>query len=145
MKDSLLNSGLFQLGIQNSIKSQEVDMANLESEPAFFDQLKPYLGQIFIGAFIGFIAAYTFKKIARSLAILIIAVGIIFFLLNNYTDLVDIDLITIKDKVVDAKDIALKHKETVISKVKDFLLTNIPFVSGFLIGFYGGLRFASKK
>jgi len=111
----------------------------------YFHLIKPYLGQLLLGASIGFIAGYTFKKAARSLAVLIIGLGAIFIILLNYTDLINIDLINIKSIGMKAKDMALEHKQTVLDRTKGFVLTNLSFLSGVVLGFLSGIRIASKK
>ena len=146
MLSKILYSKLTQINLQTNMESiKEGASSSLNTSFGFFSQIKPYAVQILLGASVGFIAGYTFRKVARSLAILIIAMAAILFILINYTDLINIDLLTIKSIGVAAKDMALQHRGIVFYRIKDFALTNIPFISGFLLGFYGGLRVASKK
>lgn len=146
MFSKVLSSKLIQLNLQTGMENmKEGAFSSLDTSLGFLNQIKPYAVQVLLGASVGFIAAYTFRKVARSLAILIIAISAILFILINYTDLINIDFLTIKQIGTAAKDMALQHRGTVFYKIKDFALTNIPFVSGFLIGFYGGLKVASKK
>lgn len=145
MQPDVFNLNLIILKLQSKLVDMGEGVSSLDIDNSFFNQIKPYIGQILLGASVGFIAGYTFKKVARSLAILIIALSAILFLLINYTDMINIDFLTIKSIGVSAKDMALQHKGTVINRIKDFSLTNVPFVSGFLVGFYGGLKMASKK
>lgn len=141
----IFNLNSLQLRLQGKLKDMGEGASSLNMNNSFFNQIKPYIGQILLGTSVGFIAGYTFKKVARSLAILIIALSAILFLLINYTDMINIDFLTIKRIGISAKDMALQHKGTIIHKIKDFSFTNVPFVAGFLIGFYGGLKMASKK
>ena len=91
MLSKILYSKLTQINLQTNMESiKEGASSSLNTSFGFFSQIKPYAVQILLGASVGFIAGYTFRKVARSLAILIIAMAAILFILINYTDLINI-------------------------------------------------------
>lgn len=111
----------------------------------YFHMIKPYLGQVLLGAAIGFIAGYTFKKAARALVVLVLGLSAILIILANYTHLIDIDLLNIKHIGKTAKDAALEHKDSTIHMLSRFVRTNVSLIIGVLSGFIGGVSIASKK
>ena len=111
----------------------------------YFNIIKPYLGQILLGAAIGFIAGYTFKKAARALFVLILGLSAILIILINYTHLIDIDFLTIKHIGKTAKDTAIQHKDSAIHMLSRFARTNVSLLIGALSGFIGGISIALKK